>query len=196
MLARAYLLVRNTGMYNDTCREWRKTAAVQQTWTNFKKQFTEAHRDLIHNRNLEENQYHHTANAVLEAFEERTTQAIARIEATTTSDNLEELAEQNSELRTQVANATTDITSLKGTIELLRTAVESMNTNNADNRGRQGQTRIQARNRNRNNTSYWWTRGRTRNNNHTSESCNHKAEGHKNDATLENKKGGSTKYCE
>ena len=31
MLARAYLLVRNTGMYNDTCREWRKTAAVQQT---------------------------------------------------------------------------------------------------------------------------------------------------------------------
>ena len=36
MLARAYLLVRNTGMYNDTCREWRKAAAVQQTWKNFK----------------------------------------------------------------------------------------------------------------------------------------------------------------
>ena len=52
MLARAYLLVRNTGMYNDTCRELRKTTAVHQTWTALKKQFTEAHRDLIHNRNL------------------------------------------------------------------------------------------------------------------------------------------------
>ena len=36
ILSRVYLLVRNTGMYNDTCREWRKTASVQQTWTNFK----------------------------------------------------------------------------------------------------------------------------------------------------------------
>ena len=29
ILSKAYLLVRNAGMYNDVCREWRKTAAVQ-----------------------------------------------------------------------------------------------------------------------------------------------------------------------
>ena len=81
-------------MYNDTCRDWRKTEQDTHTWTSFKQQFTEAHRDLLHNRNLEENQYHYTANAVLEAFEEMTTQAIACIEATSTSGNRKELSEQ------------------------------------------------------------------------------------------------------
>ena len=125
-----------------------KDSSSTANMDEFQKTIHEAHRDLIHNRNLEENQYHHTANAVLEAFEERTTQVIARIEATTTSDHLEERAEQNSALRTQVANATTDITFLKGTIELLRTAVEIINTSNADNRRHQRQTRIQVRNLN------------------------------------------------
>ena len=90
------MLVRNTGMYNDACREWRKTSSTDHTWAAFKRQFTEAHRDLLHNHNLEENQYHQQANAVLEAFEQRTTQAIERIEGTANSDNIEDIFEQNS----------------------------------------------------------------------------------------------------
>ena len=40
---------------------------------------------------------------------------------------------------------------------------------------------------------YCWTHGTTRSNNHTSRNCNHKADGHMDDATAHNKLGGSTR---
>jgi hypothetical protein len=42
-------------------------------------------------------------------------------------------------------------------------------------------------------TSYCWTHGCINNKEHTSITCNNKKEGHQDDATLKNKKGGSTK---
>ena len=51
------------------------------------------------------------------------------------------------------------------------------------------------RKKNNNSKFYCWTHGRTRNKNHTSDTCINKQEGHKEDATLDNRKGGSNKYC-
>ena len=51
------------------------------------------------------------------------------------------------------------------------------------------------RKKNNNSKFYCWTHGRTRNKNHISCSWNNKKEGHQDDATLDNKKGGSHKYC-
>ena len=51
------------------------------------------------------------------------------------------------------------------------------------------------RKKNNNSKFYCWTHGRTRNKNHTSGTCINKKEGHKEDATLDNRKGGSNKYC-
>lgn len=42
-------------------------------------------------------------------------------------------------------------------------------------------------------TSYCWTHGSSKNAKHTSGTCENKAEGHQDDATINNKKGGSTK---
>ena len=51
------------------------------------------------------------------------------------------------------------------------------------------------RKKNNNSKFYCWIHGRTRNKNHISCSCNNKKESHQDDATLDNKKGGSHKYC-
>ena len=44
----------------------------------------------------------------------------------------------------------------------------------------------------RNVSKYCWSHGAC---SHTSATCNNKKDGHKNDATFEDKKGGSTYYC-
>ena len=47
------------------------------------------------------------------------------------------------------------------------------------------------RKKNNNSKFYCWTRGRTRNQNHISSSCNNKKVGHQDDTILDNKNGGS-----
>jgi hypothetical protein len=46
VVSRAYLLILQTGLYSDACRDWRRRAVLTQTWPNFKAGFAEAHRDL------------------------------------------------------------------------------------------------------------------------------------------------------
>ena len=47
----------------------------------------------------------------------------------------------------------------------------------------------------RSSENYCWSHGRTFNHNHTSKNCRFQKPGHKEDATLHNKMGGSTKQC-
>ena len=42
----AYFLILQTGIYNDACCEWHLRAIVDQTWDNFKTNFTTTHHDL------------------------------------------------------------------------------------------------------------------------------------------------------
>jgi hypothetical protein len=40
IVSRAYLIILQTGMYPDACPEWRYRALVDQTWPNFKTNFS------------------------------------------------------------------------------------------------------------------------------------------------------------
>ena len=42
----AFQLFNKTGMYQDDCKLWKRKAATDKTWENFKKAFTEAHQEL------------------------------------------------------------------------------------------------------------------------------------------------------
>ena len=48
---------------------------------------------------------------------------------------------------------------------------------------------------NKNNKSYCWTHERTCNPRHVSLNCRNKRDGHKDEAVLSNRMGGSDKYC-
>ena len=46
IVSRAYLLVLQTSLYNDTGRDWRRCPIAQQSWEIFKTDFAAAHQDL------------------------------------------------------------------------------------------------------------------------------------------------------
>jgi len=187
IVSRAYLLVYKTGLYNEACRDWRKRTLADQTWNNFKTDFTAAHRDLMIQRAVQPNPFQE-ANATLAEFQARTDEIIDQMtNSTVDTTAISTLTNQNENLTTQLANATTDLSSMKSMVETLCKQVEELQSSRSNNRPRA--------NRNKNNKSYCWTHGRTCNNGHTSQTCRNRAGGHQDTATLENQIGGSTRYC-
>ena len=185
IVSRAYLLVFKTGMYNEACRDWRKKSIATQTWANFKVDFTKAHRDLLQQRATQPNPFQE-ANTALANFQARTDEIFEHMtNETVDTTAISTLTDQNETLTSQLANATTDLTTMKDLVQKLCQQVDDLKLQN--------RTRP---NRNKNNKSYCWTHGRTRNNSHTSKTCRNKAKGHNDDATLENRLGGSNRYCE
>ena len=75
VVLRAYPLVYKTGMYNDACREWRKRPIAEQTWNNFKEDFTQSHRDLLVQRASQPNPFQEV-NAALANFQAKTDKII------------------------------------------------------------------------------------------------------------------------
>ena len=185
VISRAYILIYKTGEYNEACKDWRKKPENEKTWENFKQDFTVAHRDLIAQRSVQPNPFHQ-ANAVIEQFQERTEAILEHVtNSTVDTSTISTLTTQNQTLTEQLANATTDLLSMKEMVQCLCKEVSDLKN-----------TKKGRPNRNKNNKSYCWTHGRTRNNGHTSAKCRNKAEGHKDEATLDNRMGGSDRFCE
>ena len=157
------------------------------SWKNFKKDFTVAHRDMISNKTMQPNPYQQ-ANAVIEQFQERT-DAIHEHVANSTADTstISTSTMQNETLQAQLSNATSDLLSMKQHVESIYNEVNKLKDN--------CQQRKRRPNRNKNDKSYCWTHGRTCNKLHTNPICRNKADSHQDEATLNNRLGGSDRYC-
>ena len=173
VLTRAYNLILQTGLFTDACKEWRNKPAIDKNWDAFKLHFALAHRDLRQQQSTAHQTGFHAANQVLESIHNDTTAAITELTNATLAD------------REQFGAIKSDVAALSNTIKMLQMQLETMM-----------QSKPPTRNRNNFSTSYCWTHGRTKNKKHTSATCRNRAEGHKEEATLTNKMGGSTKYCE
>ena len=173
VLARAYNIVLQTGLFTDACREWRNKPLMDKTWENFKLHFALAHRDLRQQQTTAQQSGFHTANQVLATIHQDTTSAIEELTNATIAD------------RAQYTQIRDDVAALTNSIKLLQMQLEAVTANQTSRK-----------NRNNNTTSYCWTHGRTKNPKHTSATCKNRAEGHKEEATLSNRLGGSNKYCE
>jgi len=186
VISRAYVLIYKTGEYNEACKDWRKKPENEKTWENFKEDFTVAHRDLIAQRSVQPNPFHQ-ANAVIEKFQEQTDAILEHVaNSTVDTSTISTLTTQNQTLTEQLANATTDLLSMKEMVECLCKEVRDLKDTKKG----------KPTNRNKYNKSYCWTHGRTRNNGHTSAKCRNQADGHKVEATLDNRMGGSDRFCD
>ena len=118
-------------------------------------------------------------NNIMDQYHTETTDAFRQLAAATEADRLAvaNLAEVNTKLQTDLLSLQQDMKKILLKMETLGTTAPRPPRNNS------------------NNESYCWSHGRTRNEEHTSPSCRNKKEGHKNDATLSNKQGGSTRWC-
>jgi hypothetical protein len=69
VVSRAYLLILQTGLYSDACRDWRRRAVLTQTWPNFKADFAKAHRDLRIVQTAAHSAGYQNANSAVEDLE-------------------------------------------------------------------------------------------------------------------------------
>ena len=186
----AYTLVFNAGVFQDSCREWRKFPQVQKTWPNFKIHFSEAHRDYVQLQNQAgggQNPFHYnTANSVelMAATEEHNPEPIFSHE---TAEALANLASATASDRATVASLTTTNEKLTAQLGQLTNQLSLAMTKIAEM-----EKLLAAKPVNLSTRSYCWTHGFRVSKNHNSESCKNPAPGHKKEATATNRKGGST----
>jgi hypothetical protein len=169
----AYNLVFKTGLYNETCRDWRRRAAVDKTWTNFQSDFSAAAQDLRESQATSQTAGYHSANAAVEEqnlWRQETVDALANL-ATATASDRSTLAG----LTTALAAANAEIATLKQ--QLTERPAASQNASHQQQRFKHG--------------NYCWTHGFRCGRNHTSATCKWPGEGHRKDATKDNKQGGS-----
>ena len=215
-------LIRNMGEFERALENWLATPAANRTWIAFKAHFTLAQKTLMKVRGptMRNAQMQQTANSITEKViaEVRDTLAAEKsdmfskleetersiINAVSASSSDETDTESNEPPPQQKINITTnDAVALK-ILELLQELQKDMKSRNKTppkKRGGGGGGGGQRNNGNNNNkkkrrrtniSKYCWSCGAW---NHLGKNCRFKKEGHKDEATFENKMGGSTLYC-
>ena len=187
---KGYEIIAKTGLFNEDCKEWRKKAEDEQTFENFKIFFTAADDDRRKNNattgssgysiNTIEQIVHNEMNNILHQWmqPEDPPNHIPTESAPTESAPSIKPAPP-----TESANTTT--------LEDIRDELIKL-INNHQNKPQlppyQGKI-------NGENVTYCWSHGITKNRRHNSKTCRRKKEGHQDDATLNNRMGGSNERC-
>lgn len=189
ILVIAYNLIFNTGLYFRPCEKWNLKPAHEKTWTNFKQHFRNATKLLKqrqaatqHNpagrfANTVEHD-NHIRDIVFQCMPYGFQQPTGynptpppQAAAATTNDKLDILLDQlmkrDKERETQLQELTTQVKQLT-----------------SHNRNRTGTAK-------RAPTHYCWTHGYTLSDKHTSKNCTRRVEGHKEEATMNNRMEGS-----
>jgi hypothetical protein len=194
ILQTTYHAASTSGYYTDACKEWRKKAAVDKRWATFKTFFAAEYHDMKEQQKVNHSQNNfHGANAVTVISMALDNLALA---ATTDRDIVSQLTESNKQL--------TETNKLL--IEQLRTSIEANNVlikkmggkkqspapAPATSGGRPPFDR-QAWLASLDPNGYCWTHGYKVTTGHLSANCKGKLGGHKDDATRNDNKGGSTK---
>ena len=203
-IAKAYNLLNATGKFREAVKSWNRLPAIQKTWINFKQHFRDAHLELTETNeltleeagygqaNLVEDivsrlsaEFLHQANMMNEEHQPPTEAPPAAVPPpntanhTTTDTFLQQLITQNQEMMRVIASNNANTPNPRGTPRIPRVSTGP----------RTGQpfSPIPARF-----DKYCWTHGRC---NHKGSTCNSKAPGHKDDATMTNKMEGSAYGC-
>lgn len=184
ILTNAYNLVRQTGMLEDACKEWRRKPAADKSWDSFQNDFGLAHTDYRQNQSTSRGAGFNQANQLIEHFANETSEAMANLAAAAASDReiVRILTSSNEQLTKQLAQKDKEISDLRK--ELARQGKNPGQQNPPAGRRETGKRRY-------NNNNYCWTHGFDCHPEHTSASCKNPGTGHIKEATKENNMGGS-----
>jgi hypothetical protein len=184
ILNQAYNLVFNTGLYFDECKDWNRKPAVEKTWPNFQAHILEAQ------TTLRAMQSTGTVSGFANSMQQTIDDSISRIlqplliqyQENITSppvENAPNLSEDQKAFASFSADMTAQLKQAKDELEKLR--------NQLENKKPDSNQRKPARNF----KDYCYTHGFYVGDGHTSQSCKTPCEGHKKDATGNNRMGGS-----
>ena len=201
--------IRRTGDMETGIKEWNARPTVQKTWINFKTHFNAAYRELklIRGptmRNTAFHQAHQVAHDLSRDFTHTRDEIMAAMNTVTMMqdksnayyDDTTETSPPVTDKPASSMNATINQNVLLALKQLLKDELQQqLKSNQGDRRndygngGRKNNTRKRQR---RNVSKYCWTHGAC---SHEGKDCENKNSGHKDDATFQNKKGGSTYFC-
>jgi hypothetical protein len=186
----AFLLILNTGAIPDACRDWQQCTPMNQTWAEFRREFSRAQREQRIISSTASGAGYHTAN-VAEHYEP--TPVPADAEFTTDMANL---ATATSADRETVATLTRAISTLTDQLKAKDTWAKSQEAEVRILLGVQGHARPAAatstpttyirKSYRTNNDKYCWYHGYQGVLNHTSANCTEKATGQKDNAIKSN----------
>ena len=186
MMRLAYIILNKTQLFRDSLISWNNKAENQKTWSNFQAHFRKAYRDLKKVRALEI-QHSSIANAsMLHEIKEHNEQTMQKMTTALTNSLYEtvNMMTTEQEQNNLTANAVT-IQSLQKEVQDLKLLVQQLTNAKQSQNNAPTQTRKKPR-------KYCWTHGWCA---HAGVDCNAKADGHQDEATLQNRMGGSTKNC-
>lgn len=201
-----YIILRRTGQFTDSLKTWIRKAQNQKTWINFKVHFSTAQRELkqLGLVTLGDTMQFQQANIIQQMVLAAVQEAVS--ENKLVPAQVQEPTQVPTENPFQTANATRQDTLLPLLIQQVQSMQETMNNlqrnmsnqqnnsyrnfpsntiNNNNNNMQQRNTRD-----NRANLKYCWTHGCCY---HSGKECTRKAQGHKEEATFENRLGGNNK---
>ena len=188
----AYVILNATGKYQPYIREWSRLAPDRKTWANFKTHFRQAHQELKEAGDLQiRNTQFNSANLVQEVID-GVQSALAPPEASNdpTPDVIDQMANAaaQQQLMPQMMQQMVQLMQQMAVIQ------QNMNMNSSRTSSLSSSSTSNSRNtRQRTNTQhYCWSHGACA---HTSSNCRSKCPGHQDNASFNNKMGGSTAYC-
>ena len=175
-----YLLLQNTQVYTNGLNKWNQRERAEHTWENFKTHFRNAQKALRRTGALTVQEAINHAD-IVDLVQQGVKLAMAE-----QNNSVSTAHTTISETQQDSANSiTSDITmqTLQAQMEMMRHMMETMKTmqSNSGNNSKKGK-------RNPNQSKYCWTHGMC---SHTGFDCRTPADGHKKEATVENKMGGS-----
>jgi hypothetical protein len=180
VLAIAFSDVFRTGTMQSACERWIALALMNETWVNFQDMFISAH-ETYETLTSQSGGYHGANNVrahEMEKFYNETAKAFANLAMAATADKdlLSTLTNTNSTLANQLA--TKDKISVALQEQLRSSRAPTMAPAH-----RQPSVSDKSKH-------YRWTNGVRVSSNHNSANCTNPGEGHKSDASRENKMGG------
>lgn len=190
-----YKLIAKNAIMATACDDWRERPIATQTWPLFKAFFKSKHRDLKNRPTA--------ASAGFQAnFAEDVTTAMASLQANTDSTNVHmaNMAEANLLTAQQVSTFMTSLTAMQAQLKALTDKANSNHNNNNSGRPPRSTTRPPdgggaARTNPDGTKCYCWSHGGRVSVDHNSMTCQNKKPGHKDEATFDNRMGGSNYHC-
>jgi hypothetical protein len=209
-ISRAYVILHKTNQFDRAITEWNRKLPVEKTWINFKTHFRTAHRELRESAptTLAASELHEHNAALVK-------QVVEGVRDTLMPSSHED--DPTVEILQQIVNSTTQNSTtqqkLLDQLKLMHDRMQTMeiqlaSTTQSSNyfhqgghqggyqggyqNGHQGGRGGSHGNRNRRYHRYCWTHGGCA---HDGAHCRYKATNHKQEATFQNKLGGSTRNC-
>ena len=202
-------LIRNTHDFQDGLKTWFGKNDRDKTWMNFKLHFEEEHDrlKLIRGLTMQHAGYHHAnfiASQVMNEVQDVKSSVIELLQGNEEDKENSPPPQENKANAAIKPEADPTLTLQMEMLKLMKSLQQDVNGMKSNNRNNRNRNRDNYNNNynnppprpyrpRRNTEHYCWSHGACA---HPGSQCNFKKPGHKDKATIDNKMGGSTYYCD